>query len=306
MNKRIVSIIALAAALTPFVLLISTTNAVKGLAAAPALYMDMKDKSALWQQYAEDSLMGAASAQSVKDTIEPLRVSLCTMAGSEHRDGTLTGSGGDGAVSAGYISACSSVGAISDSLIESGLRGDIRRGIIREAIGRLLEIPEQDNKSIFDRQDQFTDEVAILKEALASVRSDGLRKTVNAQIAVARSSVPKLDTADNAFGRKQDAAIANLERQLSQVERIVHGYLETEDSALLTKPYRLLSSGEAILHYWRRLTPQILTAVGVDLAILWLAAFLAVSRSNLLRMETSTPAQDHSQTGDQSAASSTI
>lgn len=290
MNRHTVSTIALALALTPFVGFISTTNAVNGLASAPALQMNMVDTAVAWQDYAAQQVFEAASARSVMDAIEPLKVSLCTTAGLEERNGVLSGSPGRGAVSSAYVSSCSGTTAISNTLLEAVKRNEARQALVSAAIEHLLEIPEQDNVSIFERQDEFTNAVAPLKKTVADAQSENLRDTVKAQLAIATNAVASLETANTDFGELQRAAVIALKAQLADVERIVSAFLDDGvPQGTLEQPEALLPSGEAILRYWPRLTAQILAAVGVDLAILWLAAFLSVSRTNLRRMEASSP-----------------
>ena len=288
MNKRTSSVIALAVCLTPFVLGISTVNAVKGLSTAPAAHMDMMDKAAEWQAYVERHTSTSVSARSVMDTIEPLKMSLCTTAGLEERGGLLTGSPGKGAVSGGYAAVCSSTTAISNTLGEAARRSEDRNAEANAALSELLDIPELDDVSIFDRQDAFTEAAAVLKKTFSGAQAENLEETVKAQLAIAKNAIPSIETADTRFGASQRQAVIDLKRQFTNIESVVAEFLESGPSQVeLEQPEALLPSGEAILRYWSRLTPQILVAVGVDLAILWLAAFLSVSRANLRRLETS-------------------
>jgi len=286
MSKKIKRIILLGVSLAPFVGLISTVNAVKGLSTAPALYFDMNAKARDWQSYSHAALAGPAAAQAVADTLAPSRESICLTARLEETDGIVTGAAGKGATSAALASACAAITAIDATLQDAAQRNDERRTDAAKVAGTLLDIPERDDLGIFERQRAFDEALAPLKDALADARNEKLRETVRAQTAILAASVATLETQEGEFGERQRAAVAALKTQMQDVQGTLNGFLdEIAQAPEIDPPAPLLSSGEAIAQWWPRLLPQILAAVGVDLAILWMAGFLAVSRASIKDMK---------------------
>lgn len=283
MNNRVKSIALLGMALSPFVLLISTVSAVKGLSSAPALQMNLKDSAEAWGAHIDSRTLEETNPESVASAIAPLSVSICNAAQGERENGLLSGSKGPGAISATYQSVCVSLEAITDSLMDANLNAVKHKAEIQALRAKLQDIPEQDDVPIFERQRQFSETAAKVRDLLSTEASSALRDTVSTQIDLALSSVVTLQTRDGAFGDRQAEAIENLIAQLDQAAATLHAFLDADSSVLSEKPAPLLSSGRAIAQYWPRLTPQILAAVGVDLAILWVAAFLAVSRGETQR-----------------------
>lgn len=282
MHKRTKRTMLLAASLMPFVLGISTTMAVKGLATAPALYSDMKERAGEWHSYAEHQQADPAAAQSVADTLAPVHRSICAAANWERTTGGITGSPGKGAVSAALKSSCEGLDAIDETLHATVGRNAQRSKSLAAALSDLEAIPEQEDISIFERQKLFRATVGKIKAELAGGNAENLREKVNAQVAILRNGVIQLDGEDGDFGARQASAIASLKTQLAGVEKTVNGFLAQGVSADGTvEPAELLSSGAAILRWWPRMIPQILLAVAVDLSILWMAAFLAASRASL-------------------------
>lgn len=286
MNKRLKRTILLGVCLSPFVAGISTVNAINGLSAAPSLYYDMKERAGEWQDYAHAALAAPEAARTIADTLAPSKESICLTAGLEESEGIITGAAGEGALSAAFVSACASMKAIDVTLKDTAQRNDERTLNAAAIIERLLAIPEQSALGIFERQDAFRDAVAPLKDALAAADAENLQEKVRAQAAILTNSVATLETQDTAFGERQRAAVAALQAQLRSVEATLNAFLdESAPRAELTEPADLLSSGAAIARWWPRLLPQILAAIGVDLAILWMAGFLAVSRASLKDMK---------------------
>lgn len=286
MNKRMKRIVLLGVCLAPFIGFVSTTNAIKGLAAPPALYFDLNAKARDWQSYSHAALSGPAAARAVADTLAPSRESICLTARLEETDGIVTGAAGKGATSAALASACAAMTAIDATLQDAAQRNDERRTQAAQVAETLLDIPERDDLGIFERQKAFDDALAPLKDALADARNEKLRETVRAQTAILAASVATLETQEGAFGDTQRAAVAALKSQLQDVQGTLNGFLdEIAQDADVDPPAPLLSSGEAIAQWWPRLLPQILAAVGVDLAILWVAGFLAVSRASIRDMK---------------------
>ena len=285
-TKKTKQTILLGAALSPFVLLISTTMAVKGLATPPALQMDMTENSKAWHNFANDVLDNSHSAQSLVDTLAPLENTLCTMADLEEKNGVLTGSPGVGAVSAAYVSSCSAVQEITRSLRETVEKQAERESEVSNLVDELRAIPREQSLPIFERQSAYRDASARLSLSLGEGESDALEAQVRAQLAVLSGIVAPLEEDDGAFNRKQQSAISGLKAQLANIEGIVSDFLDSEhNSAAQEQPDGLLTSGKAIMLYWGRLLPQIMLAIGVDLAILWMAAFLAASRAGLRELE---------------------
>lgn len=282
MNKRTKRTILLGVCLSPFVLGISTVNAVKGLSTGPALYYDMEEKAAEWEGYANQYGSDPETVQSIADTLAPLKNSICTTAGLEEREGLVTGSRGAGALSAALVSACTGLTALDSSLEENRNRSSARRDQIISLLDQLLEVPEQKDLSIFKRQDRFEEIAAALKAVLSAGNPTNFRSTIRAQVAILANSVAELETKEGAFGARQRAAVSELKKQLNEAKAIVSEFLETGATvSSVQEPDALLSSEEAIARWWPRLLPQILAAVGVDLAILWMAAFLSVGRVTL-------------------------
>ena len=286
MNKRTKRVLMLGTCLAPFVIGVSTVMAVKGLSSGPALYNDMEERAAEWQAYAQAQLSDPTASQSVIDTLSPLKNSVCQVAGLEERDGILSGSPGKGALSAALVSSCMGITAIVTGLEDTYLRSEERRVNVTAVIQQLQSIPEMAGTPIFERQDLFRKQLVLLRKELSGGASENFRETVAAQIAVLSNSVITLETNEGELGSRQRAATASLKSQLGEVESIVNNFLaQTAPPETLNEPAELLSSGAAILRWWPRLTPQILLAVGVDLAILWMAGFLAVSRAALRELE---------------------
>ena len=293
-SKRTKKIMYLSAALAPFVVGISTINAVKGLSSAPAAYMEMTEKAPQWVEYARAELTDPSAALSVQRTIIPLRDSICGAADAELEHGLISGASGAGALSGSYFTICKSFTSITDTLQTSVEASDSRVDAFNALVDRLVAIPEQDDVSIFERRDQFEEAAVALETLVADGRSENLRKTVGAQIEIATNSVFALETQDGAFGNRQRAAIQSLKDQLSRAEGILLEFLSEEDDAAdVARPEPLGSSEAAIAQYWQRLVPQILAAICVDLAVLWMAAFLAAGRASLRETEGEILAQPH-------------
>ncbi|MCJ2187896.1 hypothetical protein [Novosphingobium beihaiensis] len=288
MNNRTKRALWLGIGLTPFVLCISTTMAVKGLTTAPALQADMVYEAGQWQTYVERQQTNPAAARSVADTLAPLKQSICTAAELESSGGTITGSGGPGAVSGALQSSCAGLKTILETIEAAAERDLARSKSLTEEIDRLRAIPEREDLSVFERQRAFRKATDKIKADLADGSAENLREKINAQLAVLRSSVIELEGEDGRFGARQAAAISNLKSQLGEVEKIVSDFLgagNADEAQEMAEPADLLWSGAAIARWWPRMIPQIALGVAVDFIILWMAAFLAVNRASLREMQ---------------------
>lgn len=287
MNKKTKRTIILGASLSPFVIGISTIMAIKGLTMAPALYFDMRERAQEWVSYAEYRQADPAAAQSVADTLAPVHHSICTAADMEGSQGLITGSPGKGAVSAALVSSCTGLDAIAETLQQTVERNTRRTESLTAALEALRKIPEQEDLSIFERQNKFRGLASEIRADLAEGSAENLREKVSAQISVLSNSIVQLEPQNGQFGERQTSAVASLKLQLVEVDRIVKGFLELSTSSEdMAEPADLLSSGAAIKRWWPRMVPQILLAIAVDLSILWMATFLTLSRASLRETET--------------------
>jgi len=220
MSNRIRRIAMLGVTLSPFVLLISTVNAVKGLSTAPALNMDMRDSAHEWSAYVVSQIAAGTDSASVANAIAPLTASICQAGEDEVSRGALSGSKGPGAISAAYGSVCVSLTTITGLLVDGSTTQDARREDAEALLSRLQSIPEQDNWPIFKRQNQFEATVADIQALLTAEVSENRTETVRTQLAIALNSVVTLETQGGAFGDRQAAAVAGLKAQLGEAQAV--------------------------------------------------------------------------------------
>lgn len=271
-------VIALAAALLPLILGISTYNAVLATSADRAMVLDMQDKTAAWQRFFDFTAQASPQAQSAKDSLAPLQASLCSLAQNERKHGLLSGSGGTGAVSAAYSSACSSVEAILLTLVQTAERSQSQQDKAAEILDALDAIPQNAAISVFERQKLYKVQDRALRKLLSESGAQGIAEQVKAQLGILQNSVASLGTQDGAFGQKQDQAVANLKESLGLVIKTVDGLLY-QNKSQITPPEGLLAMDEATFKYLWRNTPRVLIALATDFFALWLLAFLIVAKN---------------------------
>lgn len=264
----------LAATLMPFVVGISTYNAILATSGERSLILNMQDTTAQWQAYMEGST-DATNAQNAKDSLAPLQASLCALAESERKHGLLSGSGGMGAVSAAYSSACGSVEAILLTLKETSERSQSQQDKAAVLLDALDAIPQNATISVFERQVQYKIQDRALRKLLTEFGAQSIAAQVKAQLGILQNSVASLGTQDGVFGQKQDNAVKNLKESLGLVIKTVDGLLH-QDKSKIDPPAPLLAMDEAVFKYLRRNLPRVLIAIATDFFALWLLAFLVV------------------------------
>jgi hypothetical protein len=277
-RKQRKQVIGLTLAIIPLVFGISTYNAILATSAERSMILDMNDKTAAWQRFVEMSAKEATKAQSAKASLLPLQSSLCTLAAGERKSGLLSGSGGTGAVSAAYSSACSSVGTIIQTLSETSEHSHVVREQAAVMLDALDQIPQNAAITVFERQAQFKKQDRALRKLIGSADAQHITQLVQAQLGILQSSVASLGAEDGAFGQKQKQAVANLKQSLGLVKETV-GTLLADGHARITPPKGLLSMDEATFKYIWRNTPRVLIALATDFFSLWLVAFLMVARN---------------------------
>jgi hypothetical protein len=242
------------------------------------MILDMNDKTAAWQRFVEMSVQETTKAQSAKATLLTLQTQLCTLAAGERKSGFLSGSGGTGAVSAAYSSACGSVGTIIQTLSDTSEHSHAVREQAAVMLDALDQIPQNSSITVFERQAQFKKQDRALRKLIGDAGTQRITQQVEAQLGVLQGTVASLGVEDGAFGQKQTQAVANLKHSLGLVKETV-GTLLADGHAPVTPPEDLLSMDEATFKYLGRNIPRVLIAVATDFFSLWLVAFLMVARN---------------------------
>ena len=282
MTRQTKRLVLLALTVSPVVLAVSTSMAVVGLASQPAVYIEMTEVAQDWRDYVEQQQADPAAAQPVADTLAPVEESICRSADLELNSGGVTGSGGEGTVSAALESTCAALGKISETLEATALRSAQRTEKLDELLKTLRETPERQELSIFERRKKFEAIEDEIRAVLAEGGSENLRDKVSAQTALLSDSLIELDNQGGQFGERQSSAVGALKKQLGSVNMTVGKFLaQSVAGGEVQEPREILWSGAAILRHWTRLLPQLVLAVAIDLSPLWLGYFLLVSRQRL-------------------------
>jgi len=280
-RRQVWQIAVLAFLLMPFVVGISTVNAVNGNAARPSLVYDMRDSAKSHASYYEAMSLDASGAQSAEALLLPLQTSVCDMADREGQDGIITGSGGAGAVSAAYRSSCTNIETIVETLGETVQRTNARRDEAAALLDDLTNIPDDKKLSVFERQAAFRLKAGELRNLIEASGSENVAKRLHGQLQILEATVVTLGVKDGGYGEKQAGAVANLKESLGQVSKIVSGLLVGSAANTPEPPADLMDMSAAVIAYWRLNIPQILLAVMVGFMALWFAGLLVVSRSTL-------------------------
>lgn len=277
-RKQRKQVIGLTLAILPLVFGISTYNAILATSAERSMILDMNDKTAAWQRFVEMSAQEAVQAQSAKASLLPLQSSLCTLAAGERKSGLLSGSGGTGAVSAAYSSACASIVTIIKTLSDTSEHSHAVREQAAVMLDALDQIPQNSSITVFERQAQFKKQDRALRKLIGDAGTQRITQQVEAQLGVLQGTVASLGAEDGAFGQKQTQAVANLKHSLGLVKETV-GTLLADGHTSITPPEGLLTMDEATFKYLGRNTPRVLIALATDFFSLWLVAFLMVARN---------------------------
>lgn len=274
-----IHVLALAGAMLPFILGISTYNAVLGNAGPPSLVYDMRDRAQAYVEYYHATETDSGRALSAVATLEPLRDSTCYLAEQERQSGILTGSSGRGATSAAYMSACRNIGAIIATLNETVARTAGRGAEAGRLLADLQAIPADTTISVFERQARFRSAAREIAALVASAGTERVSARLGPQLEILEASIAGPGTAGGPLGQRQAAANSSLHDTLGTVRDTVralvaHG-VDTPDG----EPAELRDMGAAVLAYGHRNIPQILIAVLTDIMPGWFLALLNVSRA---------------------------
>ena len=273
-------VLLLGVTLLPFILAISTYNAVLGIAGPPSLIYDMRQSAAAHARYFDDASGDAEQAQVAAAALEPQKNSICALAEGEGSSGTLTGSGGKGAVYAAFFSACKSLKTIVHTLLETVERNVQHHAQAALLIDELHAIPRQEDVHVFKRQAEFRDVANELVALADSSGAENLAERLVAQLSILESSVATLDVKAGSFGEKQSSAVAGLNQALVSTSEIITGLVgagPTDANPKLAPP--LLDMGAAIAAHWRLNISQIALAIAIDLMAVWFLGLLIVSKS---------------------------
>lgn len=270
-------VLALAGAMLPFVLGISTYNAVLGNAGPPSLVYEMRDRAKSYIEYHAETEADAARALSAAATLAPLETTTCYLGEQEGASGVLTGAAGRGTTYAAYSSACRNIGTIIETLNDTATRADERGGAADELLTELLAIPDDTSLSVFERQAAFRDTAREIDALAGEAGAERVSARLGPQLEILEASIAGLGTASGTLGDRQAAANSNLRDTLGTVRNTVQAFV-TNETATPSKPGALRDMGAAVLAYWHRNIPQILLAVLIDLMPGWFLGLLMVSR----------------------------
>ena len=278
-KKQVWPIVILAITLMPFIFGISTFYAALANAGGPSLVYDMRDKVKEYSEWFEASSKDSEQAQSARDTLIPLKASICGSAEGEKRSGRLTGSAGSGTVYAAYNSSCDTIQSILHTLENTAQETDERREQATEFLSELIAISKNTKLSVFERQDAFRAKTLELRKIVAKSKAEKVTKRLSGQLKNMESTVAALGIQEGNFGKRQLNAVQNLKVMMGEVSKTVSDLLEDEQAVSVEPPGELLEMGAAVLFYWKRNIPQILLAVLLDLMNLWFLGLLLVSRN---------------------------
>ncbi len=269
----------LAVTLIPFTAGISTYNAILGNAGPASLVYDMRDKAEEYSVYYHSVAADATGAQTAKSALEPLEASICALADGEDNGGAITGSGGKGAVYAAYLSGCTSIRKILETLSETVIRTSERQITASDILATLQDIPADTSLSVFERQTDFRAETAELQNLIKENSAENVANRLTAQLDILKASVATLDVKNGSFGQKQSGAIQSLKAALGLASDTIDNLTNSSAVMVLRAPGKLLEMGEAVAAHWKRNIPQILLAILIDGLALWFAGLLMLSRS---------------------------
>lgn len=280
LKKQRFAVLLLVLTLIPFTAGISTFNAILGNAGPASLVYDMREAADAYKFYYQSTDLTVSGAQTAKAALEPLEASICALAKGEKTGGAISGSGGKGAVYAAYLSGCTSIHQINETLIDTVARSDKRRGRASQILTDLQNIPNDTSFSVFERQAAFRIKTGDLQTLITASRAENVSKRLTAQLDILQASVATLDVKTGGYGKTQSSAIESLKAALGLVSKTIRKLTETS-SETASPPPRLLEMGEAVVAHWERNIPQILLAILIDGLVLWFAALLMVSRNSL-------------------------
>lgn len=277
-KKQRWQVIGLTAAIIPFVGAISTYNAVLATSLEKATVLALRDRGVELTEYVEYSTQDAMNAQVAKVALLPQQSSLCLLADAESQNGLLTGSGGAGAVSAAYASACSSVQTIIETLDETVSATDVRRNQANDILAQMEDIPRNTAITVFERQEQFKAQDRLLRKLMQESSAERVAERIAGQLKNLENSVATLGVKKGAFGDQQIQDVANLKTSLQSISSTVNPLLSQSGNAA-QKPGAMLTSDQVLVKYWKNNISTIAIAVATDTFALWIIAFLFVARS---------------------------
>lgn len=275
------SLVFLAIALMPFMLGISTYNAVLGNAGPPSLADNLADTADAIAAHYEGATSDAAGAQSAAAALAPTKASICALADGEKDKGVLSGYAGKGGVYAAYLSGCESVGVIVETLSDTAARTQSRRDEAGAHLAALKSIPRDSKRNIFARKAAFEAHAEALRKLLEASGAENVTRRLQAQLKALEGSIVTLGVKDGAFGKKQAKSIEDLRAKLAHVSAVVTEMLAAAPVQQGAAPPRLLSMAAAVRVYWDRNIPSILIAIASDFMWLWFLGLLSVSRAGL-------------------------
>lgn len=280
-RKFRIQVLLLGVSLVPFIAGISTYSAVKGNAGGPALVYDMRESAAAHRAYFEAATMDAKGATSAIATLKPLASNTCTLAQREGSEGVLTGAPGKKGVYAAYITVCEGIGTIVETLQETLDANVDRRERASQILSQLEAIPNDTNKSVFERKADFRLKANALYRIVEEAGAENLSKRLSAQIAVLEASIITLGVSDSRFGKKQASVIDSLKASVRQVGKIISGLIGANGSEPPQSPPPLLDTGKAVAAHWDKTIVPILIAILGDTMAIWFTAYLMVVTARL-------------------------
>ena len=277
-RRQRLPVLGLAVSMLPFMLGISTSNAILGTAGPPSLVYEMRDHAEAYREYYYQTETDAARSQSAVQTLVPIGSSTCYLAEQEGESGILTGSPGRGATYAAYMSACRNIGEITRTLNETVERTAERSAAAEGLLAELQAIPNNTTLSVFERQAAFRDAAREVEAMAAGANAERVSARLGPQLEILEASIAGLGTSGGALGQRQATANANLRDTLGTVRDTVLAFVSGGSDEPPTAPGALSYMGAAVAAYWHRNIPQILLAVLTDLMPGWFLGLLMVSR----------------------------
>ena len=274
-------ILLLSISILPFVLGISSYNAILGNAGPASLVYEMRDRAQEYRDYYHGNESDAARAQSSLATLQPLQESLCTLAKGEAEDGVLTGIRGKGLTYAAYQSACINLGSINKTLSQTVMRKESRDSEADGLLTALQAIPNTREISVFERQAAFREVARKLVGMTAASGGEHVSKRLGPQVDILEASVSAPDAKSHGVNGRQASAINNLKGTLGIVRDTVRALVSESAETGTPKPEPLSDMGAAVWVYRNRNVPQVLLAILLDMMPGWFMGLLLVSKSTL-------------------------
>ena len=264
----------------PFLAAISTYNAILATSAEKSAILALRDRVVILTDYMDASMQDAVNAKAAKDSLMPLKSSICSLAQGEASGGILTGGArGKGAVFGAYFASCNSVTDIIETLEQTAIDTEQRRDDATIILIEMDDIPRNTAITVFERMHQVKQQDRLLLKLVKDSNTERVADRLKAQLKILEESVASLGRQSGKLGQQQDQAVENLRQSLSSVSGTIETLVANSADVTIQKPEPMLSIEQSIARHWKASIPTIAIAIATDAFSLWLIAFLFVARS---------------------------